>query len=211
MRVTAFGNDGPHADLVCNDLTIVSMAGPVSLQGQAERAPIKLSVPQVWRHAGVEAAAAALVAHRRMQTTGKAQFVDLSAQCAMTWTMLNGMGAKAIQGFEFERRGSSLGQAAGIVELVHPTTDGHVVAIPRGAVLQGCTEGMIEDGIVDETWRDRDWEIYAEESPILKSHPATLKEGTDICRAFFARHGKHELFEYGPRPRLYTGAGQHTG
>ena len=197
VRMTAFGNDGPHADLVSNDLTIVSMAGPVSLQGQAERPPIKLSVPQVWRHAGVEAAAAALVAHRRMQTTGKAQFVDLSAQCAMTWTMLNGMGAKAIQGFEFKRRGSSLAQSAGVVELVHPATDGYVVAIPHGAVLQGCTEGMIEDGIVDETWRDRDWVVYAEESLDPELASRYLKEGTDICRAFFAKHGKHELFEYG--------------
>ena len=197
VRLTAFGNDGPHADLVSNDLTIVSMAGPVALQGQAERPPIRLSVPQVWRHAGTEAAAAALVAHRRMQTTGKPQFVDLSAQCAMTWTMLNGMAAKAIQGFEFERAGSLLTQVGGTVELVHPTADGYIVAIPHRPVLQGCTEGLIEDGIVGDTWRDRDWAAFDAEMLEPELMWRNLSEGIDICRAFFSKHGKHELFEYG--------------
>ena len=197
VRLTAFGNDGPHAELVSNDLSIVSMAGPVSLQGSTERAPIRLSVPQVWRHAGTEAAAAALVAHRRMQTTGKPQFVDLSAQCAMTWTMLNGMAAKAIQGFEFERAGSSLSQAGGTVELVYPTTDGYIVAVPHGPVLKGCSEGLIEDGIVDDTWRDRDWAAFDAEMLDPELLWRNLLEGTDICRTFFSKHGKHELFEYG--------------
>jgi crotonobetainyl-CoA:carnitine CoA-transferase CaiB-like acyl-CoA transferase len=197
VRLTAYGNDGPHADLVSNDLTITSMAGPVSLQGPIKRAPIKLSVPQVWRHAGAEAAGASLVAHRRVQTTGKAQFVDLSAQCAMTWTMLNGMGAKAIQGFEFERTSSLLAQGSGTVELVHPAADGHTVAIPNGAVLQGCTEGMIEDGIVGEEWRSRDWEAYAAEMLDPDLVQRNLMDGTVLCQAFFAKHSKHELFEYG--------------
>jgi crotonobetainyl-CoA:carnitine CoA-transferase CaiB-like acyl-CoA transferase len=197
VRLTAFGDDGPHAEFLSNDLTIVAMAGPIALQGPAERPPIKLSVPQVWRHAGAEAAAAAMVAHRRMQTTGKPQFVDLSAQCAMTWTMLNGMTAKPIQGFEFDRTGSSLTQSTGNVELVHPAADGYVVAIPHGPVLQGCTEGMIEDGVVDEDWRDRDWEAYAAEMLDPETAQRNLTAATVTCRAFFARHGKLELFDYG--------------
>ena len=44
-----------------------------------------MTVPQVWRHAGAEAAVAALLAHARVRSTGEAQFVDVSAQCAMTW------------------------------------------------------------------------------------------------------------------------------
>ena len=31
------------------------MGGPVALQGVIGRAPVRVSVPQVWRHAGVEA------------------------------------------------------------------------------------------------------------------------------------------------------------
>ncbi|NIU60445.1 MAG: hypothetical protein GWN66_00680, partial [Pseudomonas stutzeri] len=44
---------------------------------------------------------AALTAHARMLRTGQAQFVDVSAQTAMIWTMLNAMVAYAIQGSDF--------------------------------------------------------------------------------------------------------------
>ena len=57
VLISAFGNDGPHADLLGNDLVIAAMGGPVALQGIPGRAPIRISVPQVWRHTGVEAAA----------------------------------------------------------------------------------------------------------------------------------------------------------
>ena len=197
VRLTAFGDDGPHADLLSNDLTIVAMGGPVSLQGQPERPPIRLSVPQVWRHAGAEAAAASMVAHRRMQTSGKPQYVDLSAQCVMTWTMLNGMLAKPIQGFEFERVGSGVIQGAGTLELVYPTTDGHLVAIPNRPVLEACTEEMIRDGLVDDSWRERDWEAFAAEMLDPEMAPRHLRAGADLLRRFFAKHGKNELFEYG--------------
>ena len=197
VRLTAYGNDGPHAGLVANDLTIAAMGGPISLQGQPERPPVKLSVPQVWRHAGAEAAAASLVAYRRMQTTGQPQFVDLSAQCVMTWTMLNGMVAKAIQGFEFERVGSSVVQGVGNTELVYPTIDGHIVALPNAPVMQGCAGGMVEDGLVDDSWRERDWEAYAAEMLDPEIAPRHLEVGIDLCRRFFVKHGKNELFEYG--------------
>ena len=80
VTISAFGPDGPYAPLAATDLTIAAMGGPVSLQGDPDRAPVRLSVPQVWRHAAAEAAVGALTAHARMLRTGQAQFVDLSAQ-----------------------------------------------------------------------------------------------------------------------------------
>ena len=197
VRITAFGNDGPYANLKAADLTVVSMAGPVALQGVPERPPIRISVPQVWRHAGVEAVAGAMVAHARMRRTGAAQFVDVSAQCVMTWTMLNAMDAWAIQGFEFERVGSAITQGIGKTELVHPTNDGYVVAIPFGQVLQGCTEAMIEDGIVDETFRDMDWEKFEANMQNPEALPISFEECTRLSRKFFAGRSRNELFELG--------------
>ena len=60
--ISAFGADGPHSDLRGNDLVVAAMGGPVSLQGIVGRAPVRVTVPQVWRHAGVEAAAGSLAA-----------------------------------------------------------------------------------------------------------------------------------------------------
>ena len=202
VRITAFGSDGPYAEMKAADLTIVSMAGPVALQGVPGRPPLRISVPQVWRHAGVEAIAGAMVAHARMRRTGSAQFVDVSAQCVMTWTMLNAMDAWAIQGFEFERIGSSIAQGIGLTELVYPTTDGHVVAIPFGRVLQGCTDALIEDGIVDESFREIDWDMFEANMQTPENLPISFDECARICRQFFAGRSRRELFELGLQKRV---------
>ncbi len=199
VRLTAFGDDGPHAGLPAADLTIAAMGGPVALQGTPERAPIRISVPQVWRHAGAEAAVAAMVAHARQRRTGEPQFVDVSAQCAMTWTMLNAMDAWGIQGFEFQRTGSAVTQSVGNTQLVHPTRDGYLVAIPMGQVLRGCTEALIADGLVDESFRAIDWDEFQANLLTPEKLPISLEECLRLCRAFFALHDKQELFELGLR------------
>ncbi|MCY3795571.1 MAG: CoA transferase, partial [Gammaproteobacteria bacterium] len=126
VRITPYGNDGPHADLPAADLSVAAMSGQMSLQGDSDRPPVRISVPQVWRHAGAEAAVAALVGHARMRTTGEGVFVDVSAQAAMTWTMLQGMTAAAIQGYDYERDGSLAQIGRRRIPIVHPAKDGHV-------------------------------------------------------------------------------------
>ena len=100
--VSPFGVDGPAADRIANDLTLSALGGQVGLQGSPDRAPVRVSIPQAWRHASAQAAAAAMIAHGRMQVTGEPQFVDVSAQCSVTWTMMNAMDAHPVQGFEFQ-------------------------------------------------------------------------------------------------------------
>ena len=192
--VSPFGVDGPRADDLGNDLVVAALGGPVFLQGPEDRPPVRVSVPQVWRHAGVEAAVGALAAHARMLKTGTAQFVDVSAQCAMTWTMLQAMGAHAIQGFDFERGGSlMLG-----IEIVHPCKDGYLIALPSSEVIVGLLDWMIEDGAIDASARDVDWELYDQSlrDPEL-AQKWSIAEMTEIVRAFFARYTKRELFDFG--------------
>ena len=199
VEISAFGKDGPRAEFVGSDLVIASLGGPVALQGVAERPPVRLSVPQVWRHAGAEAAAAAMVAHTQRLRTGEAQHVDLSAQCVMTWTLLNAMDAKAIQGFEFKRSGDSLNTGAMSVQLVYATKDGHVVAIPQSKVILGCLGWMIADGLADESLRGIDWDSYDldVEPPVKPEVPFTRIEGTALMSQFFGKHTSSELFDFG--------------
>ena len=147
VQISAFGSDGPHAQLVSNDLVIAAMGGPVDLQGVMGREPVRVSVPQVWRHAGVEAASGALAAHHRRMKTGKAQYVDLSAQSVMVWTMLNAMDAFGIQGEDFKRRG--LRYPIGEFDLVYPCSDGWIVALPNSSLMLGCLPTMVEEGIAE--------------------------------------------------------------
>ena len=194
VRISPFGIDGPRAGDLGNDLVVAALGGPMSLQGPHERAPLRISVPQVWRHTGAEAAASALVAHARMRRTGEAQFVDLSAQCVMTWTMLQAMGAHAIQGFDFERDDSRM---IG-VEIVHACRDGHIVALPMSRVVQGLLDWMIADGILDASAREADWEAFDQSlrDPTVEAR-WSMAEMVALLRAFFARHTKRELFDFG--------------
>jgi crotonobetainyl-CoA:carnitine CoA-transferase CaiB-like acyl-CoA transferase len=197
VRLSPFGSTGPHAAFHGNDLVIAAMGGPVALQGPIDRAPVRISVPQVWRHAGIEAASGALVALTRTRRTGGAQFVDLSAQSVMTWTMLNAMDAHAIQGFDFERGGSTINNGQLKMELVYPTSDGWIVALPTSAVLAGCLEWMIADGVADAAYREVDWQNYDLNIRELDNKPINLYQAQELLAAFLCLHTKQELFEFG--------------
>ncbi|NKC00739.1 MAG: hypothetical protein GKR90_19900 [Pseudomonadales bacterium] len=195
--LTPFGSTGPHAEFHGNDLVIAAMGGPVALQGPIDRAPVRISVPQVWRHAGIEAASGALVALTRTRRSGGAQFVDLSAQSVMTWTMLNAMDAHAIQGFDFERGGSTINNGQLKMELVYPTADGWIVALPTSSVLVGCLDWMIEDGVAEASLRDIDWQNYDLNIRELDNEPINLYQAQDLLASFLRLHTKQELFEFG--------------
>ena len=152
VRVTPFGADGPAADWPAADLTLAALGGPMSLQGDGDRAPLRLSVPQAWRHGGAEAAVAAMIGHARARTTGEGMFIDVSAQSALTWTMLNGLTAAPIQGFDYERNGSVLQIGPKDLELAHPAKDGHVVTIVTGDTFKSLAPWMLEAGVIDDAF-----------------------------------------------------------
>ena len=78
----------------------------MALNGDPDRRPVRITVPQTWHHAAAESAVGAMVAHQRRLATGEAQFVDVSVQAAVFWTGLNAMIAHAIQGKNIERNGT---------------------------------------------------------------------------------------------------------
>ncbi len=198
VSISAFGQDGPLADFSANDLTLAAMGGPMSLQGDPARPPVRVTVPQVWLHASAEAAVAALTAHSRMLQTGEAQFVDVSAQAAMVWTMLNGMVAHGIQGFDFERGGSDLQLGIITLPLVYESADGHVVVMPNTDTLVRLVPRMVDDGVVPEEWlKDEDWTTY--DTRLIQRQPVVhdFDDVVNALRDYLRLHSKQALFEYG--------------
>ena len=63
VATTPFGQDGPYARHLATDLTLAAMGGMMALNGDADRRPVRITVPQTWYHAAAESAVAALVAH----------------------------------------------------------------------------------------------------------------------------------------------------
>ena len=198
VAITPFGQDGPYAEFAASDLTIAAMGGPMSLQGVASRAPVRLSVPQVWLHASAEAAVAALTAHARMLQDGEAQFVDVSAQTAMIWTMLHGIGAHPVQGHDFQRGGSDLQLGNMIIPLVYECADGYVVLLTSGATMSTAVHWLVADGIVPEEWIEgEDWPTY--ERRLLQEGEMVygLDEVVAALRRFVRPYTKAQLLERG--------------
>jgi len=196
VLVTPFGADGPRADQPASELTVAALGGPMRLQGTPERAPVHFSVPQAWRHTGAEAAVAAMVAHRRMLGTGEPQWVDVSAQAAMTWTMLNTMEAHAIQGSDVERNGSRLSLAI-TVQLRLDAADGWAVGVPTARLAGPLVGWLIEDGIVDASWAAIDWATYDHRAISGQPTEVPMEAVTEAVLELCRRHTRQELFERG--------------
>jgi crotonobetainyl-CoA:carnitine CoA-transferase CaiB-like acyl-CoA transferase len=200
VAISPWGWDGPYSGMAASDLTIAAMGGPMSLQGHPGRAPVRLSVPQVWLHAGAEAATAALIAHALMINTGEGQFVDVSGQAAMTATMLQGIGAYDVQGYDYNRGGSDLQLGGATVPIVFECADGYVVLIPSGPTLFGMVPWFVAEGVVPTEWlENEDWPTYhfrlLQQQPIAYS----LDEVLDAIRRYVARYPKQELLDRGLR------------
>ncbi|MEM9565060.1 MAG: CoA transferase [Actinomycetota bacterium] len=194
--VSPFGLDGPRADQPATELTVAALGGPVRIQGVPERPPVHHSIPQTWRHTGAESVVAALVALARADQTGEAQFVDVSAQSVMTWTMLNAMEASEIQGFDFERTGATLELSLSI-PLRHACADGHVILVSRGRNAALLHPWLIEEGIVDPSWADENWDDF--DRRVIDGEPTDVSfdELIEALGRLCARYSKRELLERG--------------
>lgn len=197
VLITPFGNDGPAAARIATDLTLSAMGGQAALQGAPDRAPVRISVPQIWRHAGAEAAAAAMIAHQRMQRTGSAQFADVSAQCVTTWTTMNAMDAHAIQGFNFERRGSTVQMGTREVDPVFACADGYLVALPVGTVIEPLLGHLAGEDLIDESWLAEDWLTIDQRRVLGETVRFTREQQAETLARFFRNHTKVELFAIG--------------
>jgi crotonobetainyl-CoA:carnitine CoA-transferase CaiB-like acyl-CoA transferase len=198
VAITPFGQDGPYARHLASDLTLAAMGGMMALNGEADRRPVRITVPQTWYHAAAESAVGALVAHHRRLATGEAQFVDVSVQAAVFWTGLNAMIAHAIQGKDVERSGTLLQLSTFTTPLVYPCADGEVVLITTTATLTRLIPWLIEDGTVSSEWAaSENWATY--EARMLTGAGLThaLSEVQEKIRHFCAKHKKAELFARG--------------
>src|SRR5262245_21671903 len=92
VSMTPFGQMGPLARASASDLTLLAAGGLLGLQGDADRPPIPLGLPQAWCHAGAQAAADILIALNERARSGLGQHLDVSVQAAVVWTLMNATG-----------------------------------------------------------------------------------------------------------------------
>ena len=198
VAISPFGQTGPYAHHLTTDLTLSAMGGAMALNGDADRRPVRITVPQTWFHAAVESTVGALIANERRRQTGEAQFVDVSVQASVFWTGLQAMIASAIDGRNIERNGTVLQLSTLVTPLVYPCADGEVCLIATSATLVGLMPWMIASGAVTEEWAAReDWTTY--ESRMLTDDAVVhrLEDVRAAVTAFTRMHPKMALFEGG--------------
>lgn len=138
VSITAFGRTGPKAHLKAPDLVAWAAGGPLDEHRDGDRPPLRISLPQAYLHAALDAAAGALLALAARRRTGRGQLVDVAVQCSLTTATL----------------GHALTYAVG--DVPRDMTKGHVLEAPRvdqsgsGSNTDpafkkwACLDGMIE-------------------------------------------------------------------
>ncbi len=185
VSITPFGSDGPKAGWAATDLTVMAASSPLALMGDADRAPVRMSVPQAFSFASAAAAGAALIALQERAVSGRGQHVDVSAQQV---TALATQGAILAAGIDapVPTRGAG-GATVGKMKLrfVYPSADGGYVSITHvfggvvGPVTARLMEWVHEAGFCDEAMRDKDWVAY----PVLVDEGLESLEGWEEVKA----------------------------
>ena len=194
--ITPFGRTGPHAHWSATDLTVAATTGEMWLTGDADRAPVRLSVPQLFLHAGVEAAVHTLVALWHAQHTGEGQHVDVSAQLAGVKCLMNAQAFHVLEGRELFRMGSLYGAGRGHFRIINPCLDGHVaVLVAAGAIgapmMRFLMDWADRDGVADPLVRDRDFATIN-----FAFEPDEFFDGArGTLERLFAKHTKAELYQ----------------
>ena len=162
LSISAFGSDGPRASWAESDLTVLASSGQLVIAGDADRPPVRPSLPQAYYHVASEAAGAALIALYERQTwSGLGQFIDLSAQQSVNQAAQSTGLAHPLNATPTKRFGSGV-KAAGLnIQLLWACADGHVSVtfLFGGAVVeftQNLMNWVCEEGFCDEATRDQE-------------------------------------------------------
>lgn len=87
--ITPFGVDGPKSTYADSELTIWAAGGPLLPVAAVADRPYRISVPQAYHHAAVDAVGGALIAYFARKKTGRGQRVEVSAQTSATQSTLS--------------------------------------------------------------------------------------------------------------------------
>src|SRR5271167_276987 len=200
VSITPFGQDGPKAGYADSDLIIMAAGGPLILAGDADRPPVRLSVPQAYLHASADAAVAALAAHHERVRSGLGQPVDVAAVQSVAMATQSNTLAAALGSVEPRRMSGGVKMGPIEIPLVWPASDGYVaMTFLFGSALGVFTAKLMhficEQGFCDEATRDKDWIAYGEQLFSGAEPLSEFERVKELVRNFTRSHTKNELLD----------------
>ncbi len=199
--ITPFGQTGPHAGFRAPELVLQAMGGMMHHVGDADRPPVRVGGDQAALQAGGQAALGTLVACAEARRTGRGQWLDVSAQIAMVWTLLSETAVPAMHRFTPSRDGAYIRAANSKRRLIFPCRDGFVALSASGGVLgaanmTGLTALMAEHDMAPAFMRERDWKAWDAAYLMSLGERAgdEVDAVTNAIAAFVATRTKAELY-----------------
>lgn len=194
--ITPFGQTGPYAGYAGPDLICMAMGGHMNLCGDPEKRPLRISVPQAYAHASVQAALGTLFALWHRHYTGKGQFVDVSAQEAIIWEGFHNQSLWYMNRVNIRREGAWRRFGASLMRTLFPCKNGYVVVYILGGRIgakgqRALVRWMDSEGMADDFLRQFDWDAFGTDN--FKTEVA--RELEERLLAFFKTKTKGELFE----------------
>jgi crotonobetainyl-CoA:carnitine CoA-transferase CaiB-like acyl-CoA transferase len=208
VSITPFGQSGPWRDHHESDLVLWALSSYMYVTGDDDRPPVRISLPQSHLHAGLEAAASAMVALYHRQLTGEGQRVDVSAHQALAVVSLQNQQYWNLAGFVPRRAGASQ-SLSGVrwaqQRRLWPCKDGFIAFVLFSGHLgapgnHALTQWMDREGLAPQCMKRIDWNTFDPQGIELSE-----KEYLQIAEAlalFFRRHTKAELYERAVRDRI---------
>lgn len=198
VSITPFGQTGPRSHWAASDLTILAAGGPLLLNGDADRAPLRLSVPQAYPHAGAEAVLAALIAHHERLRSGRGQHADVSVQATVTVATQSALLATLNSSIGAERASGGVRVGPFSIRFIYPASDGyvsitHLFGPSFGPATRRLMECIYEAGFCDAATRDKDWIEYTMTLLTGQESMEEFERVKSVVATFTASHTVAEL------------------
>jgi len=201
--ITPYGQSGPKHRLRGSDLTALAASGNLFMTGDADRAPLRCSMPVTHYHGGAEAAAAVLFALWARDRSGEGQHVDVALHELMLMPSMSNPAQAWLQGFRGQRSGNFNRVGETIQQEIWPCKDGYVSFALRGGParipgLIAMVQYIDEHGMASPALTQRDWAKY--------NHNLLTQAEVDAIAApiaaFFKTKTMQELYDAACQRRL---------
>lgn len=197
--ITPFGQSGPYSKFPASDIEIMALSGCMSLTGDPDRPPLRVTFPQSYVWTGSYASMGALMAHYHRELTGLGQQVDVSAQACMLWAFSHAHTFWDLNRHVEKRAGSFMtGRSitGARMRVFWPCKDGYLNFIIYGGEAgrrtnQALVEWMDSQGKAPEFLKQKDWKNF----DIAQVTQAEIDGMEEPIGAFFKEVTKAEFFK----------------
>ncbi len=198
ISISPFGQTGPHKDYKASDIVIMARGGLMYIYGDRDRPPVRVSFPQAYLHASAAAAVGGMTALLARRTTGRGQWVDVSAQRSAVSAMYNIRPFWDLNKVIMRRSGPfRMGLSANALQRqTWPCKDGFVTFVMIGGkggakTNKALVQWMDEEGMADELLKEKDWEAW----DMAGATQEELDRLAEPISRFFMTYTMGELYE----------------